>query len=94
MVVMEYSRWEGGVIGSARCEGSAARHASVNVQVYQVPVILANEESAVGCEEEPIKPGQILSELGEEGEGSLFWTLPESIILLRNKRGGGHTRDT
>ena len=55
-VADEYSRWEGGVIGSACCEGSAAGHASVDVQVYQVPVILVNEENAVGGSEEIIKP--------------------------------------
>ena len=55
-VVAEYSRWEGGVIGSAHCEGSAAGHASVDVQVYQLPVILVNEESAFGGGDEIIKP--------------------------------------
>ena len=56
-VVPEYPRREGNVIGSACCEGSTARHASVDVELYRVPVILVNEESAIGGGEEPIKPG-------------------------------------
>ena len=55
-VVQEYHRREGSMIGSAGCEGSAARHASIDVEVYRVPVILVNEESAIGGGEEPIKP--------------------------------------
>ena len=55
--VPEYPRREGSVIGSAYCEGSAAGPASIAVEVYRVPAILVNEESAVGCGEEPIKPG-------------------------------------
>ena len=54
-VVPEYSRWEGGMIGSAPCEGSAAGHASVDVQLYRMPVI--HEENAVDGGEETIKPG-------------------------------------
>ena len=46
--VPEYPRREGGMIGSACCDGSAAGHASIDVEVYWVPVILVNEESAVG----------------------------------------------
>ena len=38
-------------------DGFTGGHASVDVQVYQVPVILVNEESAVGGGEETIKPG-------------------------------------
>ena len=56
-VVPEYPRWEGGVIGSAHCEASAAGHASIDVQVYRVPVILVNEECAIGVSKEMIKPG-------------------------------------
>ena len=56
-VVLEYPRWEGGVIGFAHCEGSAARHASVDVQVYWVPLILVNEENAIGGGQEMIKLG-------------------------------------
>ena len=56
-VVREYPSWEDVMIGSARCECLAARHASVDVEVYRVPVILVNEESAVGGGEEMIKPG-------------------------------------
>ena len=75
-VVPEHPRGEGGMIGSARCEGSTAGHARIDVQVYWVPVILMNEEYAVGGREEMIKPGKILVELGGEGEGFLFRTLP------------------
>ena len=56
-VVPEYPRWEGSMIGSSHCEGSAARHASIDVQVYRVPVMLVNEESAIGGGEKTIKPG-------------------------------------
>ena len=56
-VVPEYPRWEGSMIGSARHEGSAAGHASIDVELYRVPVILVNDESAVDGGEEPIKPG-------------------------------------
>ena len=56
-VVQEYPRWEGGVIGSPCYESSAAGHASIDVQVCRVPVILVNEESAIGGGEEIIKPG-------------------------------------
>ena len=45
------------MLGSAHCEGSTAEHASIDVELYRVPVILVNEESAVGGGEEPIKPG-------------------------------------
>ena len=55
--VLKYPRWEGSVIGSACCEGSAAGYASFDVEVYWVPVILMNEESAIGGGEETIKPG-------------------------------------
>ena len=56
-VVLEYPRRDGTMIGSSHCEGSAAGHASVNVELYSVPVILVNEESAIGDGEELIKPG-------------------------------------
>ena len=56
-VVPEYPRCEGSVIGSACCEGSPAGHASVDVEVYSVPVILVNEESAISGGEEMTKPG-------------------------------------
>ena len=56
-VVPEYPRSEGGVIRSARHEDSAAGHASIDVELYWVPVILVNDESAVGGGKEPIKPG-------------------------------------
>ena len=55
-VVLEYPRRESSVIGSAHCEGSAARHASNGVEVYRVPVILVIEESVVSGGEEMIKP--------------------------------------
>ena len=45
------------MVRSARCEGSAARHAGIDVELYQVPVILVNDESAIGGGEELIKPG-------------------------------------
>ena len=53
----EYPKRKGGVVRSASCEGSAARHAGIDVELYQVPVILVNDESAVGGGEEPIEPG-------------------------------------
>ena len=56
-VVPEYPRREVSMIGSASCEGSTFGHASIDVELYQVPVILVNEESAVSGGEEPIKPG-------------------------------------
>ena len=62
-VVPEYSRWEDAVIGSARCEASTAGHASIDVQMYQVPVILVNKERAISGGEETIKPGKILAEV-------------------------------
>ena len=67
------------MISSACCEGSTAGNARVNVEVYWVPVVLVNEESAVSGGEETIKPGNILVKLGGEGEGSLFRALPECI---------------
>ena len=78
-VVPEDPGQEGGVIGSARCEGSTAGHAGVNVQVYRVPVILVDEERTISGVDEMIKPGKIFVELGREGERSLFRALPESI---------------
>ena len=51
----------------------------MDVEMYQVPVVVVNEESAVDGGEETIEPGKILAELGGEGEGSLFWALPECI---------------
>ena len=78
-VVPDYSRREDGMIGSAHCEGSTARHASIDVQMYRVPVILVNEECAIGGGEEMIKPGKILAEFGGEGEVSFFRALPEGI---------------
>ena len=56
-VVPEYPRREASMIGSSRCEGSTTGHASVNIEVYQVPAILVNEESAFGGGEELIEPG-------------------------------------
>ena len=55
-VVPECPRRESGVIGSACCEGSTARHATIDVEGYWVPVIVVNEESAIGGGEELIKP--------------------------------------
>ena len=56
-VVPESPRREGSIIDSASHEGSAAGHASINVELYRVLVILVNDESAVGGGEEPIKQG-------------------------------------
>ena len=56
-VILKYPRRKGSMIDSACCEGSAARHASIDVEVYWVPVILVYMESAVGGGDEPIKPG-------------------------------------
>ena len=39
-VAPEYPRREGSMIRSASCEGSAAGHASIDVELYQEPVIL------------------------------------------------------
>ena len=62
-VVLQYLGRECGVIGSACCDGSSAGHAGVDIQVYQVPVILVDEEHAVGGGKETVEPGQILAEL-------------------------------
>ena len=67
------------MIGSAHCEGFAAGHANIDVQVYRVPVVLVDEKCAISGVEEMIKPGKILVELGGKGEGSLLWALPEGI---------------
>ena len=56
-VVPEYPRREGSLMGSASHECSAARHESVDVELYWVLVILVNDESAIGGGEEPMKPG-------------------------------------
>ena len=56
-LVPEYPRREGSMVGSAHCEGSAARQASIDVELYWVPIILVNEERAVGGGKESIKPG-------------------------------------
>ena len=56
-VVPEYPRGEGSVIGSASHEGPVAGHASIDVELYWVAVILVNDECAVCGWEEPIKPG-------------------------------------
>ena len=53
----EYPRKEGSVVCSASCEGSAAGHAGIDVELYWVPVILVNDESAVHGGEVPIEPG-------------------------------------
>ena len=57
VVVPEYPWRKGSMIRFASYEGSAARHASIDVELYQVPVILVNDESAIGGGEEPIEPG-------------------------------------
>ena len=55
-VALEYPRREGSMVCFASCEGSAARHAGVDVELYWVPVILINDESAICNGEELIKP--------------------------------------
>ena len=67
------------MIGSALCDSCTAGHAGINIQGYGVPVILVDEEHAVGGGEEMVETGHILAELGGEGEGSLFRALPEGI---------------
>ena len=62
-VVSKNPRREGGMIGSAYFDGSAGRHAGIDVLMYQVPVILVDEERAIGGGEETIKPGKIPVEL-------------------------------
>ena len=52
----EYRRRKGGMVCSASCEGSTARHAGINVELYRVPVILVNDESVIHVGEEPIDP--------------------------------------
>ena len=52
----EYPRREGTMVCSASCEGSTARHAGVDVELYRVPVILMNDASAIIGGEELIKP--------------------------------------
>ena len=84
--VSEATEREDGVVGSACCEGSAARHTSIDVEWYCVPVVLVNEEIAVGGGEEMIEPSQILAELGREGDQCSGHCLRESNILLRNRQ--------
>ena len=43
----ECPRREGGMVCSASCEGSAARHSGIDVELYQVPIILMNDKSAI-----------------------------------------------
>ena len=52
----EYPRRKGSMVRSASCEGSTARHAGINVELYRVPVILVNDESVIHVGEEPIDP--------------------------------------
>ena len=56
-VAPEYPRREGSMVHSASCEGSSARHAGVYVELDWVPAILMNDEGAICCGEESIKPG-------------------------------------
>ena len=53
----KYPKRKGGMVHSASCEGSAARHVGIDVELYWVPVILVNDESAIDGGEEPSKPG-------------------------------------
>ena len=56
-VALEYTRRDGSIVCSASCEGSAARHAGINVNLDWVSAILMNDEGAIHCGEEMIKPG-------------------------------------
>ena len=56
-IVPVYNRWKGSVIHFAICEGSAAGYAGIDVELYHVPVILVNDESAISGREELIKLG-------------------------------------
>ena len=53
----KYPRRKGSMVCSASCEGSAVIHADIDVELYQVPVIQVNDESAISGGEEPIEPG-------------------------------------
>ena len=78
-VASEYPRREGSMIGYDSCDGSAARRAGIYVELDRVPAILMNDEGAINGGEELIKPGQVLSKLRGEGEGSFFSALPEGV---------------
>ena len=56
-VGLEYPRRKGGMVRSASHEGSTAGHAGIDVELYGMPVIVVNDESAIGGGEELIKPG-------------------------------------
>ena len=90
-VASQYPGRECGVIGSASCDGSTARHAGVDIQVNWLPVILVDEECAVGGGEEMFKPDQIFAELGGEGEVSLFQALLEGIQHPVEEHAGWRT---
>ena len=77
--MLQYPVGKCGMIGSARCDGSTARHAGIDIHMYWVLVILVDEEHAIGGGEEMVEPRQILAEPRGEGEGSLFRALPEGI---------------
>ena len=47
-IVSKYPGCEDGMIGSSCCDGSTTGHAGVDVQVYQMPVVLVDEEHAIG----------------------------------------------
>ena len=66
------------VLGTS-CEGSASRHAGIDVELKWDPAVLMNDESAISSGEEPIEPGQVLLELSGEDERPLIWPLPESV---------------
>ena len=50
-------RREGSMVRSSSREGFAARHVGIDVELYRVPVILMNDESAICGGEKLIKPG-------------------------------------
>ena len=56
LAALEYPRMECSMVRSASCEGSSARHAGTDVELYCVPVIMVNDESAICGGEELIEP--------------------------------------
>ena len=87
-VGLEYPGRKGSMICSVNYEGSAARHAGIDVKLYQVPLILVNDESAIRSGEVPIEPGQVLAKLRGEGEEALFRALPEGFLASYCGTGG------
>ena len=57
---------EGSMIPSATCEGSAAGHASIDVELYWVPVTLVNDECAISGGKERSNQARSLQNSGGE----------------------------